>query len=166
MTLLREVDPESEEATIQARREALLAELERCKHAFKLGVSDLAEFDADVRRIRHALEGLPVVSTVEERRLSLEEAARYLEDVRTLWAAATRPEQRALAQTLFRAVHVDLDAQAIVRADLPPQFRDLLPFIGVEMTEEDLAATGTDTPVAQGAHGSMFGRNRRASAHR
>jgi hypothetical protein len=63
-------------------------------------------------------------------------------------------------------VHVDLDAQAIVRADLPPQFRDLLPFIGVEMTEEDLAATGTETPVAQGAHGSMFGRNRRASVHR
>jgi site-specific DNA recombinase len=163
LTLLGEVDPESEEAAIQARREALLAELERCKHAFKLGVSDQAEFDADVRRIRHELEGLPVVSTVEERRLSLEEVARYLEDVRTLWAAATRPEQRALAQTLFRAVHVDLDAQAIVRADLPPQFRDLLPFIGVEMTGEDLAATGTDTPVAQGAHGSMFGRNRRDS---
>jgi site-specific DNA recombinase len=166
LTLLGEVDPESEEARIQARRAALLAELERCKHAFKIGASDQAEFDADARRIRHELEGLPVVSTVEERRLSLEEAARYLEDVRMLWAAATRPEQRALAQTLFRAVHVDLDAQTIVRADLPPQFQDLLPFIGVEAQEEDLAATGTDTPVAQGAHGSMFGRNRRASVHR
>lgn len=30
----------------------------RCKHAFKMGMSDQAEFDADVRRIRHDLEGL------------------------------------------------------------------------------------------------------------
>jgi hypothetical protein len=132
-----------------------------------VGASDQAEFDADVRRIQRELESLPPVTTLEERKLTMEEAAAYLDNVRELWAIATRSEQRTMAQTLFRAVHVDLDAGAIVKADLPPRYRDLLPFIGTE-GEETMKATGTDkcVPVAQSArqaHNPMFGRNRRDS---
>ena len=132
-----------------------------------MGASDQAEFDADVRRIQRELESLPPVTTLEERKLTMEEAAAYLDNVRELWAIATRSEQRTMAQTLFRAVHVDLDAGAIVKADLPPRYRDLLPFIGTE-GEETMKATGTDkcVPVAQSArqaNNPMFGRNRRDS---
>jgi DNA invertase Pin-like site-specific DNA recombinase len=167
LALIGELDPQSEEAQIHTRRSALQAELARCKHAFKVGASDQAEFDADVRRIQRELESLPPVTTLEERKLTMDEAATYLDNVRELWAIATRSEQRTMAQTLFRAVHVDLDAGAIVKADLPPRYRDLLPFIGTA-GEETMRATGTHecVPVAQSArqaNNPVLGRNRRDS---
>lgn len=161
--LLSQTDAESEEDQIAARRTALLTELERCKHAFKMGVSDQAEFDADVRRIRHELDGLPGAAPFEQRRLTIEETARSLKETRALWAVATRTEQRALAQALFRAVHVDLDAQEVTSVELAPCFRDLAPFIGVHPGEEGDLATENDPPAAQCARGPVFGRKRRDS---
>lgn len=74
-------------------------------------------------------------------------------------------KQHALAQTLFRAVHVELDRQAIAKADLPVQFQDLLPCIGVGAVQEDVTSTWAQTPVAQSAHGSLFGRMGKPSWH-
>jgi hypothetical protein len=101
-----------------------------------MGVREQAAFDADVRRIRPTLDGLPMAVTLEERRLTLEEAARSRQEMRTLGAVATRAEQRALAQSLFRAVHVDLAAQSSDTVARAIYFRDLLPFIGTPAGEE------------------------------
>jgi hypothetical protein len=54
--------------------------------------------------------------------------------------------EHKLAQTLLRAVHVDLDTQRIVQVELHPQFNDLIPLLG-EAVAEDAASPATTTPL-------------------
>jgi len=147
LEMLGQIDPQSDEARILKRRDALLAELERCKHTYKIGVSPQAEFDADVRRIQYELAGLPPLPSIERRTEVLDEAAALLDNIGRLWREIPRAHQRDLAQTLFRGVSVDLDRGNITQVDLDPSLQDLLPLIGID-PEQRIGAPGTEGSVS------------------
>lgn len=115
LALLQTIDPESNEARILKRRDALMAELERCKHTYK----------ADVRQIQYELAGLPPMPSVEQRAEVLDEVAGLLADLGALWGGATDEERRDIARALFASVWVDLDGRRVVAVQMKSTLRTL-----------------------------------------
>lgn len=68
-----------------------------------------------------------------------------------------------MTQALFRAVHVDLDAQEVASVELAFCFRDLAPLISPAPGGEGRRSPENGPPAAQCARGRMFGRKRRDS---
>ncbi len=94
---------------------------ERLGRAYVDGLYSNDDYKREKRSLEDSIAGL-VVPRVE----SAKEAGKLLEDLPSLWAAATLTEQRKLLLTMLDAVYVDtVDEKAVVAIRPKPAFRPL-----------------------------------------
>ncbi|MBN1452928.1 MAG: hypothetical protein JW963_18060 [Anaerolineales bacterium] len=108
----------NEREAILRERAAIQEKLRRLKRAYVDGLADDAEYDA----IRTALQSR-LASLVLPNSPHLVRAGEYLENLGTLWDAATLAEQREITRILLKAMYIDLEQQRILSIEPQPIFR-------------------------------------------
>ncbi len=123
---------------VEGRRVALESKLERLKGLVKEGIIEPDEYRADKAKIDAELDALPIAKRAD---VDLDRAATLLDDMQTLWYAATVEERREIAHALFEGVWVDLDT----RRDFHVQLKSTLSCLESVLPERtQCTSSGTD----------------------
>ncbi len=129
---------DDEAARIHARRAALEGKLDRLKGLVKEGIIEPNEYRADKAAIDAELGALP---TPQRADIDLDRAAALIDDMQSLWSAASREERREIAHALFEGVWVNLDT----RRDFQVQLKNTLACLeSVLPNRTECTSGGTD----------------------
>lgn len=124
-------DTDHRQSTLR-EREAVQEKLRRLKRLYQDMLIDDAEYRSSLQDLQSRLASLILPDSPH-----LVKAGEYLENLGSLWVAATLSEQRDISRVILRAIHVDVVNQRIVSIQVQPVFsmlfQELCEEIGVKV---------------------------------
>ncbi|MEA3310172.1 MAG: recombinase family protein [Chloroflexota bacterium] len=105
---------------IQREKQRLKRAADKLTTIFQVTEMSKREFERQYRALQLQLQALKPPELPD-----MEQAAELLQDFGTLWATATREEQRELAHTLLTSVYLDVDDGPVVAVEPRPEFEGL-----------------------------------------